>query len=216
MSMHLIDKKPFEYLNTFTAAIGMLLSYVGFVLLIILANKYGNYWHIMWSSVYGATLIILHTSSTLYHGSRYPKVKSKLRYLDHVSIYLLIAGTYTPIVMINLYGAWGWSLFGTIWGLFLVGFILKSFSIIPFKNYQNYLYLLMGWLSAVAIKPLYDNIDFIGFLLIIFGGLSFTIGILFYIWDNKKYFHAIWHLFVLLGCTCHYLCILLYVIPVKS
>ena len=152
----------------------------------------------------------------MYHGSRYPKIKKKLRYLDHIGIYFLIAGTYTPIVMINLYGAWGWSLFGTIWGLSLIGFIFKSLNITPFKNYQNYLYLSMGWLSAIAIKPLYDNINFIGFLLIIFGGLFFTIGILFYIWDNKKYFHAIWHLFVLFGCICHYLCILLYVIPLQS
>ena len=207
--------KSFDYLNTITAGIGMILSYVGFILLVILINKHGSYWHLIWCGVYGITLMILHTSSTIYHGTTHPKIKSKLRYLDHSSIYLLIAGTYTPILLINLYGAWGWTLFGIIWGLVAIGVFLKIRNITPFKNYENYLYLTMGWLSIVAIKPLYDNIDFMGFLLIIIGGLFFTIGIFFYIWDNKKYFHAIWHLFVLFGCACHYFSILLYVIPIK-
>ena len=207
--------KPFEYINTITASIGMILSYIGFVFLIILANKYGNYWHLIWCSVYGVTLMILHTSSTIYHATTHAKLKKKFRHLDHSSIYLLIAGTYTPIVLINLYGIWGWSLFGVIWGLFFIGIFLKIKDIIPFKNYENYLYLTMGWLSLIAIKPLYNNIDFIGFLLIIFGGIFFTVGVFFYIWDNKKYFHAIWHLFVLFGCACHYFSILFYVIPFK-
>ena len=205
--------KPFEYMNTITASIGMILSYIGFVFLIILANKYGNYWHLIWCGFYGVTLMILHTSSTIYHATTNVKLKRKFRYLDHSSIYLLIAGTYTPIALINLYGVWGWSLLGVIWGLFLIGFFLKIKDIIPFKNYENYLYLTMGWLSLIAIKPLYNNIDFIGFLLIVFGGVFFTVGVFFYIWDNKKYFHAIWHLFVLFGCACHYFSILFYVIP---
>ena len=205
--------KPFEYLNTITAGIGMILSYIGFVFLIILASKYGTNWHLIWCGVYGITLVILHTSSTTYHGMTYPKIKSKLRYLDHSSIYLLIAGTYTPIVLINLYGALGWSLFGIIWGLFSIGVFFKVMDIRPFKNYEIYLYITMGWLSVVAAKPLYNNMDIIGFLLIIFGGLFFTIGIFFYMWDNKKYFHAIWHLFVLSGCICHYFSIAFYVIP---
>jgi len=207
--------KPFEYLNTITASVGMILSYIGFIFLVILSNKYGNYWHVALSSVYGATLILLHTSSTIYHGATHPEIKSKLRYLDHSTIYLLIAGTYTPILLINLYGVLGWILFGIVWGLFGIGVFLKIRDITPFKNYENYLYLTMGWLSIIAIKPLYDNIDFMGFLLIIFGGLFFTVGIFFYIWDNKKYFHAIWHLFVLFGCACHYFSILFYVIPFK-
>ena len=207
--------KPFEYLNTITAGIGMILSYIGFVFLIILANKYGSYWHLIWCGFYGVTLMILHTSSTIYHGTTYSKLKKKFRYLDQSSIYLLIAGTYTPILLINLYGILGWSLLGVIWGLFSIGVVLKMKDIKPFRNYENYLYLTMGWLSLIAIKPLYNNIDFIGFLLIIFGGVFFTVGVFFYIWDNKKYFHAIWHLFVLFGCACHYFSILFYVIPFK-
>jgi len=207
--------KPFEYVNTITAGLGMILSYIGFIFLIILANKQATYWHLIWCVVYGISLMILHTSSTVYHGVTYSKIKNKLRYLDHSSIYLLIAGTYTPIALINLYGAWGWSLFGVIWGLFLIGVFLKVMDIKPFKNYELYLYAMMGWLSIIAIKPLYNNMDLIGFLLIIFGGLFFTIGIFFYIWDNKKYFHAIWHLFYISGCACHYFAILFYTIPYK-
>tara|TARA_B100001013_G_scaffold311709_1_gene217021 strand:- start:598 stop:1233 length:636 start_codon:yes stop_codon:yes gene_type:complete len=207
--------KSFERLNTITAGIGMILSYAGFVFLVILANKYGNYWHLIWCIFYGMTLIILHTSSTFYHGAVSPKIKNILRYFDHSGIYILIAGTYTPIVLINLYGIWGWILFGVIWGLSIIGITLKVTNTKPFKNYENYLYLLMGWLAIVATKPLVNNIDFMGFLLIILGGVFFTIGIFFYIWDNKKYFHAIWHLFVLAGCTCHYFSILFYVIPFR-
>ena len=207
--------KPFELFNTITASIGMILSYIGFVFLIISADKYATNWHLIWCTFYGFTLIILHTSSTLYHGVTYSKLKKKLRYLDHIGIYLLIAGTYTPIVLINLYGVLGWSLFGIIWGLFFIGVLFKLKDIIPFRNYENYLYLTMGWFVLISIKPLYNSIDLIGFLLIFFGGLFFSIGILFYIWDNKKYFHAIWHLFVLFGCACHYFSILFYVIPYK-
>ena len=207
--------KPFESLNTITASIGMILSYIGFIFLIISANKHATNWHLIWSGIYGITLIILHTSSTAYHGITRPDIKSKLRYLDHSSIYLLIAGTYTPIALINLYGIWGWSLFGIIWGLLSIGIFLKVMDIRPFKNYEIYLYLTMGWLSVIAIKPLYSNMNLIGILLIVFGGLFFTIGIFFYIWDNKKYFHAIWHLFYISGCICHYFAIVFYTIPYK-
>ena len=207
--------KPFEYLNTITASIGMILSYVGFIFLIILANKHATNWNLIWCSVYGISLMILHTSSTTYHGITHPKIKSILRYLDQSSIYLLIAGTYTPILLINLYGVWGWSLFGIVWGIFSIGVFFKIMNISPFRNYEIYLYIIMGWLSIIAIKPLYLNMDFMGFLLIILGGLFFTIGIFFYIWDNKKYFHAVWHLFYTCGCICHYFTIAFYTIPYK-
>ena len=129
--------KSFEYLNTITASIGMLLSYIGFIFIIIIGMKYGSYWNLIWSVIYGLTLILLHTSSTFYHGVVNTNIKKKFRLMDQSCIYLLIAGTYTPIVMINLYGAWGWSLFGVIWGLFLVGVFFELTNIIPFKNYQK-------------------------------------------------------------------------------
>ena len=207
--------KSFEYLNTLTASIGMFLSYIGFVFLIILANKHATNWHLIWCGIYGITLMTLHTSSTAYHGVTNSKIKNKLRYLDHSSIYLLIAGTYTPLALINLYGAWGWSLFGIIWCLFSIGVFLKLMDIRPFKNYDIYLYLTMGWLSIISIKQLYNNIDLIGIILIVCGGLFFTTGIFFYMWDNKKYFHAIWHLFYISGCICHYFAIVFYTIPYK-
>ena len=208
--------KPFEYVNTITAGIGMALSYVGFVFLIILAAQYGTYWHVMCCSVYGASLVILHTASTFYHGITNTNLKIKFKYFDYVGIYMLIAGTYTPIMLINLYGGLGWTIFGIVWTLAVIGIFFRVKDITPFKNYENYLYLAMGWLIIFTIKPFYESIDFVGFLLVVLGGLSFTFGIFFNIWDNKqKYFHGIWHFFVILGCGCHYFSILFYVIPYK-
>ena len=208
-----VMNKPFEYLNTITAGLGMVLSYVGFIFLIISANKYGNSWHLIWCSVYGATLVILHTASTFYHGITSDRLKIRFKYLDYIGIYLLIAGTYTPIMLINLYGSLGWTVFGIVWCLAVLGIFFKVKDISPFKNHENYFYLIMGWLIILLIKPFYESIDFLGFLLIVLGGLFFSIGIFFNIWDHKKYFHGIWHLFVLLGCGCHYFSILFYVIP---
>ena len=130
--------KSFEYINTITAGIGMILSYVGLVFLIVLAAKYGTYWHIIWCSVYGATLVILHTASTLYHGITNSKLKAKFKSADYVGIYMLIAGTYTPIMLINLYGGLGWTIFGIVWSLAIVGIFFRIKDITPFKNYENY------------------------------------------------------------------------------
>ena len=208
--------KSFEYLNTITAGIGMILSMIGFIFLIIISNKYGTYWHVIWCSVYGITLMILHTSSTLYHGTVSSNIKKKFRILDHVSIYLLISGTYTPIVLISLYSTLGISILSIIWLLSILGIVLNIKKVIPFSNYEVLLYLFMGWFCLLGIKQIVNVIDMDGIKLLFSGGLLYTVGVFFYKWKNFKYSHAIWHLFVISGSTCHYFTILFYVIPFSS
>ena len=199
--------------NTITHGIGSILSIVALVLMVVYASYNSDAWSIVGVSIFGSTLILLYMSSTLYHAFSNGRVKQIFKTLDQSFIYLLIAGTYTPICLINLYGPWGWSMFGVIWGLCLIGIFLKIMDITPFKNYENYLYLTMGWLALIGIYPIIIHFTKMPIILLFLGGILFTVGILFYIWDNKKYFHAIWHLFVIGGSVCHYLLIILYVIP---
>ena len=207
--------KPFEYSNTITASIGMLLSYIGFIFLIIIGIQYGNYWNLIWSAVYGVSLILLHTSSTLYHGSVDANTKKIFRLMDQSCIYLLIAGTYTPIALINLYGTFGFSIFSIIWLLSILGIFLKIKNIQPFRNFEVFLCLFMGWFALIGIKELMNTMDINGMILIFLGGFLFSIGVFFYISKTLKYGHAIWHLFYISGCVCHYFTIVLYTIPYR-
>jgi len=207
--------KSFEYLNTITASIGMLLSYIGFIFIIIIGMEYGNYWNLIWSIIYGLTLILLHTSSTLYHGVVQSHIKNKFRLMDQSCIYLLIAGTYTPVALINLYGFFGFSIVSVIWLLSILGIFLKIKDIKPFKNFEVFLCLFMGWFALIGIKELMNVMDINGIILIFSGGLFFSIGLFFYMWETFRYSHAIWHLFYISGCICHYLTIVGYTIPYK-
>lgn len=207
--------KSFEYSNTITASIGMLLSYIGFILIIIIGIQNENYWNLIWSTIYGVTLILLHTSSTLYHATTHAKIKKKFRLMDQSCIYLLIAGTYTPIALINLYGAFGISIVTIIWALSILGIFLKIKGIQPFPKFEFFLYLFMGWFALIGISELMDAMHANGIILIFSGGLFFSIGIFFYLWETFKYSHAIWHLFYISGCICHYLTIVRYTIPFK-
>jgi len=207
--------KPFEYSNTITASVGMLLSYIGFIFIIITGIQYGSYWNLIWSILYGVTLILLHTSSTLYHGIMHANTKKKFRLMDQSCIYLLIAGTYTPIALINLYGIFGLSIFSVIWSLSILGIFLKIKNIQPFQNFEVFLCLFMGWFALIGIKELVNSMDINGMILIFLGGLFFSIGILFYISKTLRYGHAIWHLFYIFGCICHYFTIVLYTMPHK-
>ena len=207
--------KSFEYSNTITASIGMLLSYIGFILIIIIGVQHANYWNLVWSTVYGVTLILLHTSSTLYHGTTRANIKKKFRLMDQSCIYLLIAGTYTPIALINLYGAFGISIFSIIWVLSILGIFLKIKGIQPFPKFELFLYLFMGWFALIGISELMDAMHTNGIILIFSGGLFFSIGLFFYMWETFRYSHAIWHLFYISGCICHYLTIVGYTIPYK-
>ena len=204
--------KAEEITNAIIHGIGLGLAIAALIILIILATIYGDPWYIVGFSIYGSTLVILYLASTLYHS--FPRGKSKeiLRIVDHSSIFLLIAGTYTPIILTSLRGTLGWTIFAIVWGIAFAGIILKFIWINKFKILSTILYLLMGWLVIIAIKPLIAALNDISLIFLIMGGLFYTIGVIFFAWRSLKYSHAIWHLFVLAGSICHFFTIL-YLLP---
>ena len=202
-----------EVLHTITHGIGILLSIAGLTVLVAYASVNGDSWHVATSSIYGSTLILLYSASTLYHGIPHASAKRLLRQFDHAAIYLLIAGTYTPFLLVNLREGWGWWLFSIIWVLAIVGVVFEFSESKPFKRISLALYLSMGWMIVVAINPMLQNVSTGGLLLLLAGGLSYTAGAYFYIRKQMPYHHVIWHLFVLAGSILHYFSILFYVIP---
>ncbi|MBW2177720.1 MAG: hemolysin III family protein [Deltaproteobacteria bacterium] len=205
-----------EIANSITHGLGIILSIIALIILAVFAGIYGNTWHIISVSVYGATLILLYTASTLYHGIQNPRAKNIFRVLDHAAIYILIAGTYTPFTLISLRGSWGWSIFAVIWCLAFVGTVIEFGRIKRWRFVSLVLYIGMGWTILVAIKPLFTSLAMGGIILLILGGVAYTSGILFYRWENLKFHHAVWHLFVLAGSTFHFFAVLFYVIPIRS
>ncbi len=202
-----------EIASSITHGIGAALGVVALVVLVILGAARGDTWHVVSFAVYGSTLVLLYVFSTLYHAFQRPGVKRVLRHLDHSAIYLLIAGTYTPFTLINMRGPWGWSLFGTIWGLALLGIGLNFILVGRSRILASLVYIGMGWLAVVAIKPLLATVPTGGIAWLVAGGLAYTFGVVFYIWKKLPFNHAVWHLFVLAGSVCHFLAILLYVLP---
>lgn len=201
-----------EKFNTFTHLIGTLLALAGSAMLIVLAALAGDAWKIVAFSIYGASLVLLYSSSTLYHNASKGRLKHFLRTLDHNSIYLLIAGTYTPFVLVSLRGPWGWSLFGVVWGLALLGVLQELWLPKKTRIVSMVIYVLMGWIAVVAIEPLVAALSWPGFAWLAGGGLAYTIGIVFFVNDQRfRHWHGIWHLFVLAGSILHYFAILLYV-----
>ena len=202
-----------EIANAITHGIGLLLSIAGFVVLLVLAALRGTAWHIVACSIYGATLICLYAASTLYHVVISPRVKRALRIFDHSAIYLLIAGTYTPFLLVSLRGPWGWSLFGVIWGLALVGVLFKLWFVERFAILSTAVYIAMGWLVVIAAKPVITHLPLTAIIWLLAGGLAYTGGVIFFAAKRIPYSHAIWHLFVLAGSICHYFAVLSTVIP---
>jgi len=212
--MNLPQYSPREELaNGITHGVGILLSIGGLAVLAAFAARFGDAWHIASCSIFGATLIIMYTASTLYHSIPLPRVRTILRVIDHSAIFFLIAGTYTPFTLVNLRGPWGWSLFGIVWGIALLGVAFQVTLLRRWAMASVGLYIAMGWVVVVAIKPLLATMAPTGFALLLAGGLSYTLGIVFYVWRRLPYHHAVWHLFVLGGSTLHFFAILLYVIP---
>lgn len=200
-----------ERFNAISHLAGAVLAAAGAVVLIVVAALQGDPWKITSFSIYGAMLLIMYTSSTLYHSLRGPakRIWSKL---DHCSIYLLIAGTYTPFALVSLRGAWGWWLFGTVWGLGLAGIVQELWLAKGRRIVSLLIYMTMGWLAALAAGPLIDALTWPGFLWLVAGGLSYTVGIFFYIVDKKlRHAHGVWHMFVLAGSICHFIAVLFYV-----
>ncbi len=198
--------------NSIIHGVGTVLAVAGLVLLVVFASLRATAWHIVSCSIYGTTLVLLYTSSTLYHSFRSPRVKKVLRSIDHASIYLLIAGSYTPFTLVTLRGAWGWSLFGVVWALALAGIALKVFFTGRFRLVSTLVYAGMGWMVVVAIRPLLQHMPAGGIAWLLAGGLAYTLGIVFYVWKRLPYHHAIWHLFVLAGSLFQYFAIMFYVV----
>lgn len=202
-----------EIAHTITHGFGMLLSIAGLAVMVGFSSLNGDVWHILSSSIYGASLILLFGASTLYHGIPHPKAKALLQKVDHAAIYLLIAGTYTPFLLVSLRGAWGWSLFAVIWTVAIAGAVLEFVNWKPFQRISLALYLGMGWIVLVAIEPMFEHVATGGLVLLLLGGLAYSLGVIFYVWDKLSYNHAIWHMFVLAGSVFHFFSILFYVIP---
>ncbi|HOT00304.1 MAG TPA: hemolysin III family protein [Acidobacteriota bacterium] len=202
-----------EIANSIIHGTGALAAVAGLVVLVAAAAATDDGWRIVSAAIYGATLILLYTASTLYHGIAHPRARRVLRFIDHAAIFLLIAGTYTPFTLVSLRGPWGWSLFGVIWGLALTGITAQSRLLHRWTALSLALYVAMGWAAVVAVRPLLDAVAPGGLLLLLLGGIAYTAGIGFYVWRRLPYHHAVWHGFVLAGSACHYFAILGFVIP---
>lgn len=202
-----------EWFNSISHVIGAAMALVGLVLLVVLAAHQGDPWKIVSFSVYGFSLLLLYTSSAVYHSLRDGKAKNVFRKFDHLSIYLLIAGTYTPFTLVTLHGAWGWSVFGAVWALAIIGIVLDSLPQKGLRILPVIIYVIMGWCILVALRPLLQALPMMGFVWLLLGGIFYTIGIIFYALDTRvRHFHGIWHLFVLAGSLSHYFSVVFYVL----
>ncbi len=205
-----------ERANILTHALGMMLSLVGFLSLAFLAFRFGDMWHQISLLAYGTSLVMLYVASVVYHSTKDEKSRLRMRIFDHVSIYLLIAGTYTPFSLVNLRGDWGVPLLVAVWALAAVGIVLKFFSINAKKWVSAALYIALGWLVVIAIKPVLNHVPMQGLLWLLSGGVIYTLGVAFYVWKSLPYHHAIWHLFVLGGSACHFLAVLVSSVPFEA
>lgn len=200
-----------ERFNSISHIVGAVLAASSGVLLIVVATRGGDPWKIASFSVYAATLLTLYVTSSLYHSVR-GAAKDVLRKLDHCAIYLLIAGTYTPYALVTLRGIWGWWMFGVIWALALLGIVQEVWYAKGARVLSLVIYVMMGWLALIAIKPLFAALGFAGFAWLAAGGFFYTVGIAFYATEHKiRHGHGIWHLFVLGGSACHYIAVLFYI-----
>lgn len=202
-----------EISNAVSHGIGLGMSIVALILLIFLGLKYDNTLYIVSFSIYGSTLIILYLASTMYHSVPKGKIKDYFKIFDHAAIYLLIAGSYTPITLITLGGKLGWTLFILVWSIALIGIVFKIFFSKRFKIISTLMYLAMGWLIIFAIKPLMNNLNSLSMTFLIIGGLTYSIGTIFYLWKKLVFNHTIWHLFVLGGSIFHFLA-MYFILPV--
>ncbi len=202
-----------EMINVISHFIGIILSVIALVILVVFASLYGNIWHIVSFSIYGSSMIMLYTASTVYHNSKKPEVRRRLKVFDHISIFIMIAGTYTPFTLVTLNGTTtGWIIFGVIWGFALTGTILKLFFTGRFNILSTMMYVGMGWVAIFAINPLIENLSYEGLIWLFAGGISYTVGAVFYSIKKIKFNHAIFHIFVLFGSICHFVSIFFYVL----
>ena len=200
-----------EIASSITHGLGLAGSLVVFPFLIMAASRDGDRWRLLSAIVFGSSLILLYAASTFYHALPGPRAKRVFRVIDHSAIYFLIAGTYTPFLLGPLRGGWGWSLFAVIWALAIAGIIIKSTLGIRWERLSTVVYLVMGWIGAIAVKPLLDRVSPTGLLWLLAGGLAYTAGVVFFVIDQRvRYAHSIWHLFVATGSICHVVAVLRY------
>ncbi len=206
--------KPYKYslaediTNSVTHGVGAVLSISGMTLLVVLASMKGDPWRIVTLSIYGSTLVAMYLMSTLYHGIQSPRAKEIFRRLDHVAIFLLIAGTYTPFTLVTIRGGVGWFLFATVWALAVIGVLLTAFAMGRFEKISLALYIAMGWIAILTIKPAMAAFPMWGMIGVLVGGLFYSLGVVFYVWERLPFNHSIWHGFVLAGSACHFFTIL--------
>lgn len=211
-----LETRAEEWASSITHAIGAILALTAICVLVSLAGRQRDRLRMITLVVFGITLVALYLASTFYHAC-HPAKNAQLKYwlkvCDHAAIYALIAGTYTPFLLVLVRGAWGWSLFGALWGLTLIGTCLKLFYAGRFDKLSTAVYLLMGWIGVIAAKPFFVHIPHGCLIWLAAGGLAYTFGVIFYLWDHLPFNHAIWHLFVLTGSACHFFAMLYYVVP---
>ncbi len=205
-----------EIAHGVTHGIGALLAVAGLAVLTARAAIHGDGWQMLSVSVFGAALVLMYTASTLFHSIPLPRTKHVLRVLDHCLIYVLIAGTYTPFTLVTLRGPYGYALFALVWTLAVAGIVFKVFTTGKFERLSLAVYLVMGWCVLLVVKPLLAALPEGGLWLLLAGGLSYSLGTVFYRWESLRYHHAIWHVFVLAGSAFHYFAVLLYVVPAKG
>jgi hemolysin III len=203
-----------ERLNAITHGVGTAMAVGGLVVLVVAAQLYGSIWHTVSFSIYGVSLVLLYLASTLYHSFTDAKLKYIFKIIDHAAIYLFIAGTYTPFTLVVLHGTLGWTVFGVIWGLALIGVFYKIFFAGRFKILSTICYIIMGWLMIFCIKPLIHILPTMGVGWLLAGGLLYTLGAGVYLWRRLPYNHAVWHMFVLSGSICHFIAVFYYILPI--
>jgi hemolysin III len=204
-----------EVANAITHGIGTVLSVAALVVLIVFASLKGTAWHVVSFSIYGTTMLLLYLNSTLVHSLKEGKMKDLFEFFDHSSIYLFIAGTYTPFLLVAIRGTLGWTLFGIIWGVAVFGVVFKAFFVKKFLFMSTIFYIAMGWLIVIAWNPLSAVVAHGGMVLLMAGGLLYTLGTIFYVWRGFPFHHAIWHVFVLAGSVTHFFAVLIYVLPIQ-
>jgi hemolysin III len=197
-----------EIFNSITHGIGILLSVAALVILVVFAAMHGDAWHVVSFAIFGVSLVLLYTSSTLYHGITNEKAKNVFARLDHASIFILIAGTYTPILLTTLRGVTGWVLFGIIWGAAITGVVIRSIYLHKYRKLMVVVYLIMGWMFVFALKSVITHLPAVSLIFLLAGGITYSMGVIFYAWRGLRFGHGIWHLFVLGGSILHFFAIL--------
>jgi hemolysin III len=202
-----------EIANSIIHGLGAALGVAGLVVMVVMSAIHGTAIHVVATSIFGASLVLLYLTSTLYHGITNRRAKRVFQILDHGAIYVLIAGTYTPFTLVSLGGGWGWSIFGVVWGLAVAGVVAQSVFPGRYRALMTGLYLAMGWIVVIAIVPLYNSMDRAGLFWLVAGGVTYSLGVVFYARRWFPFSHAIWHLFVLGGSLCHVIAVMFHVIP---